>query len=929
MGDDVALQEGRARGVAGGGFGLLERDRALAAVVDRLEAAGGGEGGALFLVGSAGIGKTSVLAAARDMAQGAGFRVASAVGTPMEASLPYGLVGQTVAALGGSATDDAEALARLGGQPARLYRTFRFFMDAAADQPLALTLDDLHWADADSLELLGFLTRRLAGTRVLVLGALRPEPDPASRLADELIGSGHARLVSLEPLSRAAAESLLGEVPDAEERERVLDSCAGSPLLLTVAASAVGRGASLSARFGAGSFDRSLLLERFVGLDAAAFRYVRAASVFGVRFRPALAGELASLATGEWEAAHLRLVRARLLNDLGAGWAAFVHPLFAQAVFEGLALSERERDHERAFRLLVERGEPDAVAAQHAIAARLEGDPLAVEVTWRAGREALAQGALEAARSHLGHAVQLTGDSATPALLFDYATAIALRGRVDEARACCDQLFARADVPPALRARALALLALTAMYTGRPLEAQRLYADAAAVASDPASQVAVLVEAVTSCHVASPIEWSVRLLERALSLLAESSPRRPDLEFLLAMTRLMQTDASGVPVIVGAIGRQLVATDVRDHRGWTMATHAINVCKLIEDPGRATALFEREFPAAIEDGAPMLINALAGSYADNAHRLGHLREALELVERALSVSDYPMVPWMDLALANLLTEMGEDERAAPHIEAMRSFLAGVPATHYAPVWLWLDLLEMRRLVAGGEAQRASDLALHAAHVAQASGWRHPCIVPWVGAGIEAHVTARRPSAARELIVELEEVIGRLDCRWPRAALAVGRAQLAALAGAHEQAERHFADGIQILEELAMPIYRAEALVSYGAYLRRRGRPREAREPLSQALGIAERTGAGRVARLARAELSASGGRRRRGDGDRASLTAQEQRVAELARQGMSNGQIAAALTVSPKTIDNHLQRVYAKLGIHSRRELMQASARHD
>ena len=119
----------------------------------------------------------------------------------------------------------------------------------------------------------------------------------------------------------------------------------------------------------------------------------------------------------------------------------------------------------------------------------------------------------------------------------------------------------------------------------------------------------------------------------------------------------------------------------------------------------------------------------------------------------------------------------------------------------------------------------------------------------------------------------------------------------------------------------MPICRAEALITYGSYLRRTGRPREAREPLAQALGICEQKGVERVARLARAELAATGGRRRRGVTDSIELTAQERRVAGLAAGGMTNVQIATALRLSPKTIGHYLERTYTKLGISSRREL--------
>jgi DNA-binding CsgD family transcriptional regulator len=243
--------------------------------------------------------------------------------------------------------------------------------------------------------------------------------------------------------------------------------------------------------------------------------------------------------------------------------------------------------------------------------------------------------------------------------------------------------------------------------------------------------------------------------------------------------------------------------------------------------------------------------------------------------------------------------------------------------------LWLDLIDARRLLAAGEPRAASDAMLNAAIIAQASGWRHPVLVPWAATGVEAHLAAAAPERARALLADLEALTRPLSCRWPRAVLAIGRAQLAALEGRDTDAERGFAEGLSILEQLPFPIERAEALLRYGRYLRRAGRPRQAREPLVCALGLAERSSAERVARSVRSELSAAGGRRRRQSEDRFKLTAQQRRVAELAAEGMSNAQIAAALTISPKTVDNHLQQIYDKLGIHSRRELIRASAATD
>jgi DNA-binding CsgD family transcriptional regulator len=153
-------------------------------------------------------------------------------------------------------------------------------------------------------------------------------------------------------------------------------------------------------------------------------------------------------------------------------------------------------------------------------------------------------------------------------------------------------------------------------------------------------------------------------------------------------------------------------------------------------------------------------------------------------------------------------------------------------------------------------------------------------------------------------------------------IALGEAGLAALEGEADSADERFAQAVELYSQLEQPLEHAQALISFGIHLRRGGRPRDAREPLAGALAICERLGAERLARLARAELAASGGRRRRRGEDGSALTAQERRVAALAADGLANGEIAAALHLSPKTVSSHLQHVYAKLGMHSRRELI-------
>ena len=909
---------------------LLEREIALNAINEALGAVGAGRGEVMLLIGAPGIGKTSLMRTAMRAASAAGVRVGSAVGGPMESGLPFGLIGQALVSLGGSDVDDVVELQRLGDPSARMYRIFRWLLGVADESPLLLALDDLHWADPDSLVLLGFLARRVRGARILVIGTLRPEPEAAKAVAQELVGGGQARMLGLEPLSRDGSVALIRRLVEHEvdeaECERLWRACAGTPLLLAEAARMLGAGGALPPTSTAGQFGPSLLLERFAGLDGDgdALAYMQAAATLGVRFRSALAGALAGLDDARIQLAHDRLVRARLIEDLGGGGAGFVHPLFAQALLDAQPLSQRERRHDEAFRLLLDRGESDAMAAEHAVAAGLVGDPDAVDACARAGRAALAQGALEAATAHLGDAVRLAEDAASDHLLLDYASALAARGLVDGVDHACGTLVARSAGNPAVRARALALQARTAMMAGRPSEAERLYESAtdAAALADPAVEVAILADA-ASTFVVAPISWTLAMTSRALAILAPDAPQREPLELLRTYSLVMAGDPSAAATLAQS-ARLVDRGD--DEWGWGPAIQRANACKMLEDFDEAMQLFQSEFDRVVESGAPLLIATLAISYADVLHRIGRPREGLELVQHALTLSDVTLAPWTDLALAALLTELGSDDDAAPHVEALRTFLVTVPPEYYAPVSLWLDALDARRLMGVGEPDRASDAMLHAAHTAELTGWREPCIVPWVGVGIDAHLAAGRLDRARILIADVAELAQPLSCRWPLATLELGRARLATLEGCLADADRKFQRALETFAELPLPIAYAEALLAYGEHLRRSGRPSEARQRLTRALELCERTGAERVTRLARAELAAAGGRRRRHDTDPRELTAQEQRVAAHAAEGMTNAQIAAVLHVSPKTIGHHLEHIYAKLDIHSRRELMRAAS---
>jgi DNA-binding CsgD family transcriptional regulator len=902
---------------------LLERLNAEHAVRDSLRSSARGEGSALLLVGSPGVGKTAMLAWATRRAAERGFAVAHAVASPMERSLPFGLLGQAIVSLGGNPVEDVAELARAGGQSARFYRTLRWLGELAKEHPVLIALDDLHWADPDSLELFGFLCRRLRGLRVLVVGSLRAEPPAADELANDLAAAGHAQLMTLEPLSLAGSAALLerelGRPPSAEEANRLCTACAGTPLLLEAAARSLAEGTPVHATDG----DSALLLGRFVGAGADGFEYVKAGAIFGVYFDHAKATALSGVPAKAADNALERLVRAGVLEDLGDGAIAFVHPLFAQALLDAQPSALRARRHAAAFSLVVAQGGADALAAEHASLGGLVGDPLAVEITARAGAAALAQGGLRAAATHLENAIKLAGGSPPTEVLLLYGRVLVAQAQLTPLRSLCSELLSR-ELEPSTRAQALCLLARVEGLANRPAQAQQLFMQAAAVATNPQDRVEVLCDALLTCLASAPARWALDTAARALELAVEGTPQQRVLRFVCAYAALIcRCEADDAATAAEEVRRD-GARSLWSAQGWnlTVAVHALNICKVLEDFDGAAVVFEREYDEAVRAGAPVLMAGLAVAYADVLLRQGRLEEALELVERTSAVSDRRVQPWSDLAAAVLLSELGLDERAAGHLEALRRFQEQIPPGQFAVVGLWLHLLDARAALAAGRHGEASDTMLRAAEIAALGGRVEPSLVPWAGVALAAHLGAGRTHEANSLLVDLDERGATLPSRWPTAVAALGRAGVAALEGDRDAADGLYAAALEDFEALGYPLEHAQALISFGTHLRRTGRPRDAREPLAAALGICEESSARRLARIARAELAASGGRRRRRGDDGSALTAQERRVAALAAEGLANGEIAAAMHLSPKTVSGHLQRVYAKLGMHSRRELI-------
>jgi len=913
--------------MAGVNSGLLERAAVASAVESLLGRLETGRAEVLLVVGEAGLGKTAVLRRTCAVAAGAGLRVGFGGGHPMETALPFGLMAQVLDDLGGGAVlADTTLGTAAGDRAARFYGVLRW-LERQAGQPTLFVLDDLHWADADSLALFSFICRRIASLPVGILAAMRPWPAEALEAALGLAHEGSAQVERLAALSDPASCSLLGarvgRPVTGEVVRRAVGLCAGNPLLLEQAAITIGHGEDVPdpAGLAAGAIREGLLLARFAGLPTAGLRCAQAASVLGTRFSPELAAQVAGLAEPDIDAALESLSRSGLIVQGPGVRAGFVHPLFRQALYEDLGGPVRTRLHARAFAVLASRG-MEAEAAEHAVQADLTGDATAVAVLERAGRAARQAGALATAVTRLDAAAVLAGDGAGHELLLAQAEAALAVGRADRAIAVYERILARPVLPVSARVEALRMQGRALVLSGAHDRAAARFAAAVAAteADDPGIAADVLLDAaLASWFTAGPAQ-AVPLASQAREL-AAGLGRAPRIraEAAWGFMALQAGDPSGM-LGDGALRDADLSFEMADLDGaWGSAYSFAHATALLERLPEAERVFATALSVAERAGAPEAIAVLANGHAFVLTRMGRLTEALDSITRSLSLADLvPLVQsFAGVGYAYIQLYMGQLDESADWCQRVEA-TATARGEWNALLFVW-DVAGHRLLREGAVAQ-ACDLYGRLEATMRQMGIGEPCLPPWARHGISAYLAAGRFADAERLLAWLAECAQRLPCRFLRIAEAAGRAQLAELKGDHERADAGFRAALALHNEVHLPLEQVETLLDYGAFLRRSGRPARARPLLAQAIEIADAADAGWLAAMVREELKVAGGRRRRPS--QGTLTAQEQRVADLAATGLTNQQIARQLYVSASTIETHLEHVYAKLGIHSRHQLI-------
>jgi DNA-binding CsgD family transcriptional regulator len=938
------MDRGRGRAGIETGSPLLERERELEALDRALTAAGAGRSAFVLVEGPAGIGKSRLVAETRRRAAEQGLVVLSARGSELERDFPFGVVRQLfetrlvdeqlrARVLAGAAASAAPMFDLPGGAAGAeptgegafvsLHGLYWLTLNLSAEAPLLLAIDDLHWCDRASLRYLAYLARRLDDLPVLVVASLRPaEPGADEALLAELTSDPVAQVLAPGPLSPDAAAELvrrrLGEAVTSAFAAACHAATHGNPLLLTELLKALDAERVIPddghidvvAELGPRAVSRAVLL-RLARLPADAVALARALAVLGDGAETTVLGALAGLDGDAVGAAARELVRAEILRPEPP--FAFVHPLVQAAVHRDLAPGERELSHERAARLLLELDAPAEQIAAHLLSTPRHGEDWVVDVLRRAAQAAFAKGAPDAAIASLRRAlVEPLPVDLRAELMFELGRAQALTSLPDSAAALRGAYENANDLE--LRGHAADWLACTLNFLEAPDEA-------ADIAQSTALELPVELEDLGRQLESSELislffglhDENGGRLERLRKHRAIDTALGTGAKMLAAVAAWEWAESAGPADEVVALARAALADDtlVGADSGYLVVAAVLPLA--LADLDEAPQLWDAVRAEAHRSGFVFTLLAvqLWGGYTQ--YLRGELAEAESELRAALQTAAHWGVPtqqpWAIAVLAELLVDRGELAEA-------RALLDGAtPARGGSDPAVLLDRAQVRVLLAEG---RAEEALAQAEEFERHVGWRrHPRYVPW--RSLKAQVLDRLGRTDEAVALAGEELAIAREWGTPGT---VGRSLR--VLGTVERAAgiQHLEEACAVLERAPARLERAKALAALGAALRRARKATEAREPLRQALELAEICGATGLVESVRAEIYATGARPRTaaltGVG---ALTTSERRVVDLAAGGLSNRDIAQTLYVTPKTVEVHLSSAYRKLGIGSRRAL--------
>jgi DNA-binding CsgD family transcriptional regulator len=901
---------------------LVGRSREATLIASLLEGLPG-RGAALVVRGEAGIGKSSLLEHAREVAEEGGMVILSAAGVQAETHLPFAGLHQLVRPVLGEShalpelqRDALQAAFGMADESAPdrfviALASLELLSEAASKSPLLLLVEDAQWLDRPTADVLAFVARRVESDPLVLPAAIR------SGYEDTPLGRGLPEL-NVDPLADADARQLLdGRFPDLVPavRERLLQEAAGNPLALSDLPLALGRegreGTLMPVRLPLTTRLERAFASRAAELPEMTRTLLRVAAVDDgddlaeiMRAAEILGGVAPTVETLD------PAVEAQLI-EVEDSTVTFRHPLVRSAIHQAASVGERHDTHAALAEVLAE--DVDRRVWHRAAAAVGTDEVIAEELEEAAGR-AQRRGASIQAVAAFERAAALTSKSVhRGSLLLRAATLARDLGRNELAI----RLLHKADsIELASEDRAISMWLEDGLVPG--------------VAGDPA-RVRLLVETAERLNAEGNEGLALQLLSAAAFRCFFAEPGdRARRDVLLAADRvqvaptdprLLFIQAYAGPIERGGIvieALAAVSTDADPDLLHLLGTSA-NVVGAVD---RSSSLLAASAAGIREQGRLGVLARVLVSQAWSAMQLADWSVAIPTAEEARRLARETAQPlWEASANATIAVIAAlRDEQAIVESASAEAERVALPAGSTA-ILAAVQLARGWSALAQGRHVDAYDALRRMFEPGDPSF--HRMMRCWAAGDLaEAATHSDNRDDARAVLQELEPLARHTPSSWLRVGLLFARPLLAD----DDDAEGQFRSALAT-DLTHWQLYRARLQLAYGEWLRRRRRIAESRAPLRSARDAFDALGTPAWGERARKELRASGETSRRRTPDaRDELTAQELQIAQMAAGGLSNREIGQRLYLSHRTIESHLYRIFPKLGITSRAELSSALA---
>ena len=894
---------------------LLGRDREATEIARLLDGVPE-RGGALVVCGEAGIGKSALLTGARLGAADRGMTVITTSGVRSETDLPFAGLHQLIRPWL-SQVDALPPLRRdairaaFGMSQSATPEPFMIAMaaldvlgEAAARAPLLLAVEDAHWLDRPTADVLAFIGRRVGSDPIVLLAAVR------EGYQSPLLEAGLPHL-RLDGISEQSARELLEQrFPQLRPgaRKRVLETAEGNPLALLELPLALTNSPNQAG--GAATVPITARLE-----DAFASRAAELPTVTRTLLRIGAADERASLAEVMSAAAIASGTRTVVedlvpatdaqLIDLDATGLRFRHPLVSSAIYQAASVAERIAAHAALAEVL---NDPDR-QLWHRAAATVGPDAEVAAELQEMGQRVRKRGANTIAAAAFERAAALTPDTSQRAqLLLSAAEASAEFGSGDLVAHLLREAQS-ADLGP--RERALAMWLEDGFWPGLVGDAARVTAltraaEAMAAQGEIELTLGLASSAAFRCYVGN-LQGALRQAILDVVERIEVAPGDP---------RRLQVLGYAAPIECGAAVIEQIPESAP--AGDPVELSLIGTAASLVGAYERAAPFLQAAAAHLRDQGRL--RALAGVLLHQAWstlQIGHYAVAMPAAEEAERLAAETAQPALQTAAwtaqAVLAALRGERDVVEELTEAVER--AGLPDG--AAVVLALGQYA-RGLAALG--QGLHEEAYEQLRRVYQSGdpsrhYQVGCFV--IGDFAEAAVHSGRRDDARRVVSEHPSLMTTTPSPFFHASMRYAQALIADDA----DAERQFLAALAC-EPAPTPFVRARLRLAYGEWLRRHRRVADSRPPLREARDAFDALGVGPWGERARQELRAAGETsRRRTPRALDELTPQELQIAQMAADGLSNREIGQRLYLSHRTVESHLYRVFPKLGVTSRAQV--------